>query len=164
MVSPVKTLLYKLGNLQQKLADNNLPHMLVYATGSFSIIIGVIFLFDAENFVNNATFASTFEYALPQVWGSVLALTAALMMFGFWQNRTAGRAPAFVLTLLFTILGLSAAREPLANPEGPALLSASAVYTFVGIICAICIFACSSTPTSGGDRHAQARTDDHVHH
>lgn len=158
-----RKLLYRAAVIQQKLADNNLPHMVVYTTGIFSIIIGIIFFLDAENFITNPTFAATFQYAIPQVWGAVLSLTAALMMFGFWQNRTAGRAPAFVLTLLFTVLGISAAREPLANPGGPALLSASAVYTFVGIVCAICIFACSARP-SGGEDHAPSRTDHHVAH
>lgn len=154
--------LYRAALLQQKLADNNLPHMVVYTTGIFSVIIGVIFFIDAPNFITNPTFAAVFQYAIPQVWGAVLALTASLMMFGFWQNRTAGRAPAFVLCILFSSLGIAAAGEPLANPAGPALLSASAVYTFVGIVCAICVFACSSK-SYGGD-HAPARTHDHITH
>lgn len=156
----MKHLLFRAGELQQKLADNNLPHMLVYSTGLFSISLGLIFFLDAQDFIANPTFAFTFQFAIPQAWGVVLALTAALMMFGFWQNRTSGRAPAFVLTVLFSVLGISAAHEPLANPEGPALLSASAVYTFVGIICALCIFACSART---GGVHAKA-TDNHLDH
>lgn len=155
----VAKLLYRAGELQQKLADNHLPNMLVYTTGLFTIILGSIFFFDAGSFESNPTFSFTFRYAKPEVWGIIMAATGLLMMFGFWQNRTSGRAPAFVLTLIFSALGISAVREPLANPEGPALLSASAVYTFVAIICAICIFACSSRIGVAG---AQA-PDDHLH-
>lgn len=144
--------------IQQKLADNHLPHMLVYSTGLFSVVLALVFFVDAEAFRANATFRSTFSHATPEVWGAAMGLTGLLMMFGFWQNRISGRAPAFVLTVLFSILGISAGREPLANPDGPALLSASAVYTFVGIVCAICIFACTAQP--GGSRGKA--TDDHV--
>jgi len=134
--------------------------MLVYSTGIFAIILGGIFFLDAENFVSNPTFAYSFAFAKPQVWGAVMAITAVLMMFGFWTGRTAGRAPAFVLAMMFSVLGITAAREPLANPDGPSLLSASAVYTFVGIICGLCIFACSART---GVERAEA-ADDHVHH
>lgn len=140
----VKQLLSKAGRLQQTLADNHLPDILVYVTGLFTVTLGTIFFVDAEAFTVNPTFRSTFSHATPEIWGAAMGLTGLLMMFGFWQNRTSGRAPAFVLTILFAVLGISAGREPLANPDGPALLSASAVYTFVGIVCAICILACSS--------------------
>ena len=156
----VKQLLSRAATVQQRLADNHLPDMLVYATGLFTLTLGTIFFIDADNFQTNPTFAYTFHFAKPEVWGAVMGLTGLLMMFGFWQNRSSGRAPAFVLTILFAVLGLSAAREPVANPNGPALLSASAVYTFVGIICAICIFACSSRI---GGRDAEA-ADDHLNH
>lgn len=137
-------LLQRIGDIHQKLADNHLPHTLVYTTGIFTVVLGVVFLVDAETFARNATFALTFRYARPEVWGIVIGATGILMMFGFWTKRTAGRAPAFILTLVFSALGLSSVHEPLTNPDGPALLSASAVYTFVAIICAICILACSS--------------------
>lgn len=143
--------LTRMGTIHQKLADNHLPNMLVYSTGLFTITLGVIFWWDAERFAASPTFEYTFAYARPETWGIIMAVTGMLMMFGFWQNRTSGRAPAFVLTVVFAILGISAVGGPLSNSAG--LLSASAVYTFIAIICAICIFACSSAP-AGGRRNA----------
>lgn len=156
----VKHLVAKVGTVQQKLADNHLPDMLVYTTGLFTVVLGTIFFIDAENFTDNPTFRYTFSSATPEIWGAAMGLTGLLMMFGFWQNGSSGRAPAFVLTLLFALLGISAGREPLANPDGPALLSASAVYTFVGIVCAICVLACSSQQ---GGPHGRA-ADHHLPH
>lgn len=152
-------ILTRLADVQEKLAQNHLPDMLVYSTGIFSMVLGIIFWGDAERFGASPTFEYTFAYASPEVWGIIMGVTGLLMMFGFWQNRTSGRAPAFVLTVVFAALGISAIGGPLTNGAG--LLSASAVYTFVAIICAICIFACSSIP-AGGRRHAPP-ADDHFH-
>lgn len=150
--------LARMGEIHQKLAENHLPNMLVYSTGLFTLTLGTIFWWDAERFADSPTFEYTFAYAKPEVWGIIMGLTGLLMMFGFWQNRTSGRAPAFVLTIIFAVLGISAVGGPLSNPGG--LLSASAVYTFIAIICAICIFACSSVP-AGGRRNA-APADNHL--
>lgn len=143
--------LARIGEIQQKLADNHLPAMLVYSTGLFAVTLGVIFCWDAEKYAASPTFEYTFAYARPEMWSAVMAVTGLLMMFGFWQNRVSGRAPAFVLTLTFAALGISAVGGGVNNPN--ALFSASAVYTFVAIVCALCIFACSSV-RSGGRRHA----------
>lgn len=153
--------LARMGEIHQKLADNHLPAMLVYSTGCFTIALGIIFWWDAEKYTASPTFEYTFAYARPEMWGAVMGITGLLMMFGFWQNRTSGRAPAFVLTLIFATLGITAVGGGVYNPN--ALFSASAVYTFVAIICAICIFACSSAARSGGRRYAPP-ADHHLDH
>lgn len=152
--------LARMGEIHQKLADNHLPAMLVYSTGLFAVTLGIIFWWDAEKYTASPTFEYTFAYARPEMWGSVMAVTGLLLIFGFWQNRVSGRAPAFVLTLVFAALGISAVGGSVNNPN--ALFSASAVYTFVAIVCAICIFACSAA-RSGGERDAPA-ADHHLHH
>lgn len=152
--------LTRIGEIHQKLANNHLPNMLVYSTGLFSITMGILFFFDKERFASSPTFEYTFAYTRPEVLGGVIAVTGMLMMFGFWQNRTSGRAPAFILTMIFAMIGITAVGGPLTNGTG--LFSASAVYTFVAIICAICIFACSSVP-AGGRRDAPA-ADHYLHH
>lgn len=149
-------LLTRIGGIHQKLADNHLPAMLVYSTGLFAITLGVIFWWDADKYTASPTFEYTFAYARPEMWGAVMGVTGMLMMFGFWQNRVSGRAPAFVLTLIFAVLGISAVGGGVSNPN--ALFSASAVYTFVAIVCAICIFGCS-TVRAGGKRNAPPAHD-----
>lgn len=152
----MKSVLNRTQNIISKMGENHLPHMLVYSTGLFSLVLSIIFISDSQAFSDNATFAFTFQYASPEFWGVLFALTGIIMMFGFWYDRTTGMAPAFVLAVLYTALGFTSGVEPLSNPDGDALFSASAVYTFVGIIAAICVFACSIPSTSKAQVNGKA--------
>lgn len=145
----MKSVLNRTQGIISKMGENHLPHMLVYSTGLFSVVLSAIFVSDAKAFSDSATFAFTFQYASPEFWGVLIALTGVIMMFGFWYDRTTGMAPAFILAVLYTALGFTSGIEPFNNPDGNALFSASAVYTFVGIIAAICVFACSIPPARG---------------
>lgn len=139
------------------ISDNHIPSMVVWCTGVFSIVLGAIFWFDAQDYRDSKTFAFTFEYAAPEVWAILLALTGLVMTFGYWLDGATGRPAAFVLTGIYVALGFTAGIAPL---SGQGLLSASAVYTFVGLISAICVFACS--PRAGGRRGSAA--DNNLHH
>lgn len=138
-------------------SERHIPPMLVFSTSAFSIILGVIFVVDASSFIESATFNRTFQYARPEVWGGALSVTGMLLGWLYWLDGTSGRAPAFILTCMYMGVGFTAGVTPLMGEGG--LISASAIYTFVGIISAICVFACvprevpSEPPTDNNVKH-----------
>lgn len=110
---------------------------LVYGLAGFTISLGIILILTADRFLQAPTFAGTFQWARPEIWGALFAVTAALLALEFRSG--AGRLPALVLSILYSAFAVTAAFNPFG---GSGVFSATVVYLGFAWFSATCILAC----------------------